>query len=375
MDYLSLIGQLDGEAWLRAAVAFVLCALAMPLALPLARRWRLLDNPGGRKDHEGSVPVVGGLVIYFTVVLSLLVFEGGMTTRMWAFVAGAGLLVLVGQLDDYFDLRWTWRIGAQALAALLMATQGGVVAMHLQDVFGHAGANMGLLAIPFTLFIVVGVINALNMADGVDGLAGSLSVVALVLYTAYALYAGNVVLAERLLAMATAVMGFLVWNARLPWQPRARVFLGNGGSMLLGFVIAWTAVRGTHNPVHPVSPLLGPWTIALPLIDCVALIIRRLWQGRSPFSADRHHMHHLLLDAGFRPGQIVLGLGIVSLLLGLGAGLAVKAGVYRPAMVALFFVLIGLWLWFTRDYDRAVARVGRWRRALGGAPAAAERAA
>ena len=369
MDYLSLIGQLDGEAWLRAAVAFVLCALAMPLALPLARRWRLLDNPGGRKDHEGSVPVVGGLVIYFTVVLSLLVFEGGMTTRMWAFVAGAGLLVLVGQLDDYFDLRWTWRIGAQALAALLRATQGGVVAMHLQDVFGHAGANMGLLAIPFTLFIVVGVINALNMADGVDGLAGSLSVVALLLYVAYALYAGNLVLAERLLAMATAVMGFLVWNARWPWQPRARVFLGNGGSMLLGFTIAYASVRLSQGEgtSYPVSPVLGPWALALPLIDCVALMFRRWRQGRSPFAADRQHMHHMLLDAGFRPSMVVLVIAGGSLACGIAAAVAVKLGVYRPLVVIAFLVLLAAWYAFSADFDRAVARLARWRLRVGGA--------
>ena len=361
MDYLNLIHQLDGQAWQRIVFSFALCAVLLPLALPLARRFGLVDHPGGRKDHGCVMPVVGGLVIYFVVVAGFLVFEEIDSLRTWAFIGGAGLLVLVGQLDDYFDLRWTWRIGAQALAALLMALLGGVMATNLHDVFGFAGANIGLFAVPFTVFIVVGVINALNMADGVDGLAGSLSVVALGLFACFGLYSGNVLVVERILAVAAAVVGFLVWNARFPWQPRARVFLDNGGSMLLGFTIAYASVRLSQSPDHPVSPVLGPWALSLPLIDCVALMLRRWRQGRSPFAADRHHMHHMLLDAGFRASAVVAIIAGGSLLLGLAAAVAMKLGVYRPLLVLAFFVLLGAWYAFSVDYDRAVARLARWR--------------
>lgn len=361
MDLLHLTSQFDGSAWLRAGVAFSACALFLPMLLPLARRWGLVDHPGGRKDHDGAIPVVGGLVIYAVVVATLLAFEPSVTPRILAFLVGAGLLVIVGQLDDYFDLRWTWRIGAQAAAALLMATQGGVIATNLHDVFGSLGTDMGYLAIPFTIFIVVGVINALNMADGVDGLAGSLAVVALLLYVALALYAGNVILAERLLAMAAAVVGFLVWNARLPWQRRARVFLGNGGSMLLGFTIAYASVRLSQGSEHPVSPVLGPWALSLPLIDCVALMFRRWRRGDSPFAADRGHMHHLLLDAGFRPSVVVLVIAGGSLLLGVAAAVAIKIGVHPPLLVIAFLVLLVAWYAFSADPARTVARLSRWR--------------
>lgn len=361
MGYLKLIEQLDAQAWQRIALSFALCAVLIPLALPLARRYGLVDHPGGRKDHGCAMPVVGGLVIYFVVVAGFLVFEENHGLRSWSFIAGAGLLVLVGQLDDYYDLRWTWRIGAQSIAALLMALAGGVMATNLQDVFGFAGANIGLLAVPFTVFIVVGVINALNMADGVDGLAGSLSVVALVLFAAFGLYAGNVILVERMLAVAAAVLGFLVWNARFPWQSRARLFLGNGGSMLLGFTIAYASVRLSQGVEHPVSPVLGPWALSLPLIDCVSLMIRRWRQGRSPFAADRHHMHHMLLDAGFRASAVVAIIAGGSLLLGIAAAVAVKLGVYRPLLVLAFLVLLAAWYAFSADYARAVLRLSRWR--------------
>ena len=363
MAYLDLIYQLEASAWQRVGFCFLLCALAIPLLLPLARRFGLVDHPGGRKDHACAMPVIGGLVIYVVVVAAFLLFERSLNFRTGAFMVGAGMLVLVGQLDDYFDLRWTWRIGAQSLAALFMALAGGVMATNLQDVFGFAGANMGWLAVPFTVFIVVGVINALNMADGVDGLAGSLSVVALVLYACFGLYAGNLLVVERALAVAAAVLGFLVWNARLPWQPRARVFLGNGGSMLLGFTIAYFSVRLSQGVDHPVSPVLGPWALALPLIDCVALMLRRWRQGRSPFAADRQHMHHLLLDAGFRVTAVVVIIAGSSLVLGVAAALVLKLGVYRPLLVLAFLVLLAAWYAFSADYDRAVARLARWRRA------------
>lgn len=360
MDYFSLLNQLDAGSWLRAGFTLLVCALVLPLALPLARRAGLVDHPGGRKHHDGAIPVVGGLVIFLALALSYLLFETSLSTQSLTFVGCTALLVLVGQLDDHRDLHWSWRIAAQGGAALAMVYLAGVQATNLQDVLGFTGANMGLFAVPFTVFIVVGVINALNMADGVDGLAGMLSLVSLALFTGFALYSGDSPQAERLLALCAALVGFLFWNLRFPWQPRAKVFLGNGGSMLLGFVIAWTSVRLTQNPAHPVSPVLGPWTLALPLIDCVTLMFRRWRQGRSPFSADRHHMHHMLLDAGFRATQVVAVLAGLSLLLGVGAAVALKLGVYRPLLVVAFLVLLAGWYLFSRDYARAVARLRRW---------------
>jgi UDP-GlcNAc:undecaprenyl-phosphate GlcNAc-1-phosphate transferase len=231
---------------------------------------------------------------------------------------------------------------------------------------------LGWLGIPVTVFVVVGTINALNMADGLDGLAAGQALISLLLFLCFALYAGNEPMAARLLTVAAAVAGFMIWNLRFPWQRSARVFLGDAGSMLLGFVIAWTAVRLTQNPAHPVSPVLGPWTIALPLIDCVALIFRRMRQGRSPFSADRDHLHHLLLDAGYSPGAITWGLMLVSAVLGSSAALAVKLGINRPLLVMIFLALIVAYYLLTTDRARAVAMFRRIRLAAP-APSGASR--
>lgn len=366
MDLTVYLERIPDVAWIRALVTGGVAVLVIPLLVPLARWLLLVDRPGGRKDHEGAIPVIGGVGIFAAMAISFLVFEPMFPARTLAVGLAAGGLVVVGLLDDRFDLSWKVRIGAQVGAALLMYFVADVRVERLQDVFGFAGANIGLLALPFTVFVVVGVINALNMADGIDGLAGSLSLVSILLFAAFAAYAGDGLGVIRLLALGGAVAGFLFWNFRLPWQPRAKVFLGNGGAMLLGLAIAWMAVRLTQNPAHPVSPVLGPWTIALPLIDCVALMFRRMREGRSPFSADRGHMHHLMIDAGYGVVLTVLILAGVSVLLGVGAAVALKAGIYRPLLVLAFLALLAGWYVFTRDPALAVERLSRWRRTVFG---------
>jgi UDP-GlcNAc:undecaprenyl-phosphate GlcNAc-1-phosphate transferase len=354
LQYLELLRHITVEGWLRAGLALAGVFILIPLLQPLATRLGLVDQPDGRKQHEQPTPMHGGLSILLVLVTTAAIFRDISSSSAWAFYLGGGLLLLVGVVDDLRDISWKWRIGAQVLAALGMVYLGGVSVHQLSDVVGVQHFALGWLAIPVTVFVVVGVINALNMADGVDGLAAGQALVSLLLFSAFALYAGSYGTAERLLAVAGAVAGFLVWNLRRPGLARAEVFLGDAGSMLLGFIIAWSAVRLSQNPAHPVSPVLGPWTIALPLIDCVSLIIRRLRQGRSPFAADREHLHHLLLDAGYSPSSIAIGGMIVSLALGLGAAVALRLGVNPPLLVVVFIALIGVHYWVTSDRSRAI---------------------
>lgn len=357
-SYLSLWQQIDTQGWTRAAIAFALVAVLIPLMRPLAERFGLSDHPdepGGRKQHQAPTPMHGGLAILLAMTACAVAFGDISSSAMLAFYLAGGMLLAVGVLDDLYDLNWKYRIGVQIAAALVMVLVGGVSVQQLSDVVGIAGFHLGWwMSLLVTVFVVVGVINALNMADGVDGLAGGLAFVSLLLFTAFSLYAGNNASAERLLTAAAAVAGFLFWNMRRPGLTRAKVFLGDAGSMVLGFVIAWTAVRLSQNPEHPVSPVLGPWTIALPLIDCVTLILRRLRQGRSPFAGDRDHLHHLLLDAGYSPTAIALVLIFVSFAMGAAAAIALKLGVPPPLLVIAFFALIAVHYRLTADRGRAV---------------------
>jgi UDP-GlcNAc:undecaprenyl-phosphate GlcNAc-1-phosphate transferase len=223
--------------------------------------------------------------------------------------------------------------------------------------------NLGLWSIPFTVFATVGLINAMNMIDGADGLAGSLALAALGMLAAAALYAGNGVLAERVLVVCGALTAFLVWNLRFPGHPRARAFMGDAGSGFLGLVIAWVAFRLTQNAGHPVNSVLALWLLPIPVMDCLVLIVRRLQERRSPFAAGRDHIHHLMADAGFRPMQIVAWLVGFSLLTGLLAGQAMRMDIPNPMLLSAYLLLCLGWYLLTRRRERAV---GFFRRLRGG---------
>lgn len=341
-------------------VSFSVSYLAVRALDPIARRFGLLDHPHGRKDHALPTPVTGGLAVMLGVLATLPLLLP-LSSAMIGFCLGATLLLVVGVLDDLHDLPWPLRIGAQCTAALILVHVGGVRAEHVGPLVGGTSIALGDFSVPFTVFITVGIINAVNMADGADGLAGSLTLVALVMLAAASMAAGNGGLFGHILPLIGAVAGFLMMNMRHPWQPRARAFLGNSGSAIIGFTLAWLAIHVSHSPGHPVSSILGPWLLAPPLIDCIVLMTRRLREGRSPFSADRGHMHHLLLDAGFPPSQVALLLAALSLLLGSLASVALYLDVPPPMLVVTFLGLIAAYYGFTLDRERAVLMLSSLR--------------
>jgi len=335
---------------LSLGLSLVLVRFSVLFAKPLG----LLDQPGGRKNHAIPTPVTGGLGVFFALLLTSVFFNlFGMHLDVF-FVAGAWL-ILVGVLDDRFELSSLTRFVAQAIAAGIMIYFAGLQAYELSDVVGVSGFHLGLLTPFFTVFITLGLINALNMADGSDGYLAGQVMAALGLFSGLAFYAGNLELAGQCAIFAAAVLGFWCWNMRFPWQKRARVFLGDAGSTFLGFAVVWFALQLTQNSSHPVSPVLAPWMIALPVLDCVVLMLDRIRQGRSPFSADRNHMHHLLLDAGYSPTSIAITMMLLSVLIGCMAAVAVKLGATRTWIVLAYFALIGVYWAFSFNRQRAVA--------------------
>lgn len=350
-----------GENSIGFLMSAMLTGALLWMLQPVAHRFGLVDHPRGRKDHAFPTPITGGVSIAIAV-LATLFLVGDASPALAAFAASASLLIVVGLVDDAVDLRWWWRILSQIAAALIMVYWGGVKVEYIGQLFTDTPLVLGAWSVPFTVFATVGIINAVNMADGSDGLAGSLCLVALLMLGMAALYAGNDALFSLLLPVGAAIAAFLGFNMRLPWQRRARVFLSNAGSTFLGFTIAWMAFRLTQNGNHPVSPVLAPWLLAPPVIDCLVLIVRRIKLGRSPFHADRDHMHHLLLDAGFKPTQIALGLAGLSLTLGLAAALVLKTDMGTETHLAVAFVLLtGGYYWLTSRRPRAVAIFSRLR--------------
>ena len=310
-------------------VALLVAAFSIGVLRRHAKRFGLVDRPGGRKQHQRPTPVVGGLGMGIALVVALPVVLGlrGADTGFFPLLttgapfAGALLaLLIVGLIDDQRGLGSRPKFGVQAVAALLAVFVGGLALEGLGTWPGGAPIALGLLAAPVTVIAIVGFVNAFNMIDGVDGLAGSTAVVmfgALGL-TAWAANAAPAVLIAA--TLAGACLGFLAYNLRTPWRPRAAVFLGDAGTLMLGFGIAWVAIDVSQREASPISPVGIAWVLALPIIDTLNLMIRRLMRGQSPFHADRNHLHHILGRAGFTPGQTAMifsGLTLVMAVIGL----------------------------------------------------------
>lgn len=307
------------------AVFFIICLLisgiTIRIAISMAGLFGVMDQPGGHKQHDTSTPFVGGVGVMTALISALYLtrfyFPVVAQAPLDAIALGAGVIFLTGLADDIWQLNFKTRFLFQAVVALYMVFMGGVVLGDLGELIPGQRLELGMLAIPFTVFATIGVINALNMIDGIDGLSGSLSLVSLMLTGLVALLAGNDAYVTLAIALIGGVAGFLYYNLRYPTNKRARVFLGDNGSMLLGFLFAWMFIGLSQGPHRAMTPVTALWLFAMPLMDTVGVMLRRIWMSKSPFRSDRNHLHHLFLRAGFRVSDTVILLALIQLLFGL----------------------------------------------------------
>ena len=332
-----------------ALISFVVIAILRPIS----RRIGWLDNPDDRKQHDEPTPAVGGFGMYLGILLPFVYFAG-FNLEFIGFAVGATLLVLVGALDDKYHIDWKIRIAIQALAALSIIYISGVRAEHIGPLFGFGDIELGWIGVPFTVFVTLGLINATNMFDGIDGLLGTVSFVVICMFISAAVYSGAYDVAQGLFWVLGALTGFLWFNLRRVGQENAKVFMGDAGSGLLGFVLAYVIFKLTQNQAHPVSPVLGPFLIAPPIIDCLVLIVHRVRKGKSPFAAGRDHAHHLMLDAGFSVNQIVLYMVVLTSFMGLLGAFAMYAGAPEPLLVMIYLLAFFTWLMITESHERAI---------------------
>ncbi len=289
---------------LHVFLAFLLTVFFIILFRKYACHYGLIDSPGGRKKHDGVVPVIGGLAIFGGFVVSSFL-QGFYLNQYYAFFSGLFLLVLTGTIDDIYDLTARVRFFVQIFVALLMTSWGGVYLDNLGDLFGFGPVMLNNWAIPFTVFAVLGVINAFNMIDGVDGLAGGAVLIALLMLGVIALSQGLVIQTTLLFLMAGSLAAFLYFNIRTPWRNKAIVFMGDAGSMMLGFTLIWFAVDLSDSNSPILTPITAVWILAVPIMDTVSTMFRRMLKGKSPFVADREHLHHIFLRAGYSVSETV----------------------------------------------------------------------
>jgi UDP-GlcNAc:undecaprenyl-phosphate GlcNAc-1-phosphate transferase len=315
-------------------------ALCIVVLKPLAPKLGLVDHPIGRKKHDGVIPLVGGIAIWISFAIVLLFI--GVSGKYMYFVVAGGLLMVVGAVDDVLDLAPKLRLVLHVVAALIMCTLAGVVVKSLGEIFvPRFDLALGILAIPFTVFAVVGLINSVNMCDGIDGHCGTQVFVPLAGLAVLAGVTDNREIFLPLVALCGCIVGFLLFNLRTPWRSKAAVFLGDAGSNFLGFSLAWFLIdlsQGDNAVLAPVSVL---WFAILLIYDTIEVVARRLLRRKSPFHADNEHLHHVFLLAGFSVSETVLTMGAISLV-GVLIGIATAFVDVPDSAQFAAFLLFGL---------------------------------
>ncbi|MBM4221360.1 MAG: undecaprenyl/decaprenyl-phosphate alpha-N-acetylglucosaminyl 1-phosphate transferase [Gammaproteobacteria bacterium] len=327
-----------GTGWLVLLSPIISVVLVVAL-IPPARRFGMVDHPGGRKTHDHETPLVGGLAIFLTV-LAMHALTGGIPGNSLSLLAAMVLAVAIGMADDAHEIGHRSKFIAQLAVALIVVSGTSVHMTHFGDLLGLGEIHLGKWTVLVSIVSIVGMMNAINMIDGVDGLAGSVVLPPMLVYAWLAAAHGDGRTAFELLVLAGATAGFLFFNLRSSWRPRALVFLGDTGSLLLGLLLAWYSMIMAGRDGAAICPITAVWILSVPLLDMGSVMLLRIFRRKSPFHADRQHMHYVLLDAGYSVGQVVGIMTITSLGFGLAALLAHEAGAPESA---LFLAFLGVW--------------------------------
>ncbi len=316
-------------------VSLVLAVIFTPLADRLARKLGIMDPPGTRKIHKSSVSLLGGLAMALALFLTLISLVQW-SSEMQAFLTGAAIVTAIGLLDDQRGLGPGIKFTGQITAVVIFLLLGGDLLRNLGNILGTGDLELGFFAPWLTVLGMVGLINAFNLSDGLDGLAAGLAGIACIFLIPFAYAQENWTFLLVLTSLFGAILGFLRYNS-FP----ARIFMGDAGSLFLGFCLAAAAVSladpaAAAKDYRPVTALI---IFSLPIADTLYVMFRRLLHGQNPSRGDRSHLHHRLLDIG-------LGHQLsVSLLYGLMFLTGVAAWSMRPLPEHVqFFALLGFYL-------------------------------
>lgn len=324
------------------STTFMITLLVINLMIPIAHKIGLLDKPAGRKQHVGAVPLIGGISVYCGVALTLSWFGLPHDTH-WYYLLCGGTIVVLGVFDDFFDLSVKLRLVVQAVIACVMMYGLKLYVGDLGNLFGHGHLTLGYwIGIPFTVVAVIAAINAFNMIDGIDGLAGSLSAVTFISVTLMMSVGGQLDYAVLPMVLVFALIPYLLFNLDLVGKGKGKIFMGDAGSMLIGLTVIWLLIIGTQSESASFRPVTALWIIAVPLMDMVAIMIRRIRKGQSPFMADREHLHHIFLRLGLNSRQALVAIATLASMLAtvgvIGEYLMVPDGVMLLLFLAAFVV-------------------------------------
>ena len=292
-----------------------LSLILTPLSAKIAHRVDAIDQPNQRSVHQRAMPRLGGLGMAIALCVSVLLFIP-VDTFITGFLAGFALIVAIGIADDILEVKTRYKLVGQIASILLFIAVSGYQVSSFGNLFGTGEIEFGVVAPLVTLLCMLAIMNALNLSDGLDGLAGGITVIATIFLGALAIRTGSWQTLGILIALAGAVVGFLRYNSH-----PARMFMGDTGSLMLGYTLAVCCVSlvsglDAADGMKSLAPVTVAIVLYLPLFDALIVMLRRIVNRQGAFSADNTHLHHNLIEFGIPHGAVVSVLYLFSFLLG-----------------------------------------------------------
>lgn len=318
-----------------AVIAFIATYLFTPLVERSSHALGIVDKPGKRKVHKEIVARGGGVAIFFGFLLSLL-FINGCLVEINNFIFAAFLIIFLGVLDDKYNLNPFIKLFFQSVIAIFIIQSGVII--NIDKFFGGRLAGYDSLSAPLTFLWIVGITNAINIIDGLDGLAAGVSAISAFTIAAVSFLTGQPVVGAIALSLGAAALGFI------PHNMKSKIFMGDSGSMFLGFSLATLSVVASIKLAAAFSFLVPIMILFLPIFDTLFAILRRVKNKEHIFRGDRRHLHHRLLDIGFSPRKTVFSMYLVCVALGMMAVLSTMVRL-RYAYYIFGAAILGVTAW------------------------------
>ena len=300
---------------LSSGLAFLITFFAIPVIIQVAKDKKLFDEPDERKVHKNVIPTLGGLGIFAGfIIATLMCVPSAISSELQYFAAATTVIFFLGIKDDILILSASKKFVGQLIAAGIIIKFGGI---QISNFHGFLGVYEipHITGIIISLFTIIVITNSFNLIDGVDGLAGSLGLLTTLVFGSYFFYAGQLTYAVMAFALSGSIIGFLIYN----FSP-AKIFMGDTGSLLLGLINSILVIKFINTAGNPASnfpiesaPAIGFSILMIPLFDTLRVFGLRIIQRRSPFSPDRTHVHHFLLDLGLSHRMVTITCVLVNI--------------------------------------------------------------
>ncbi|QIR15096.1 UDP-N-acetylglucosamine--undecaprenyl-phosphate N-acetylglucosaminephosphotransferase [Shewanella aestuarii] len=312
----------------------------------VAKRIGLVDKPNERKQHVGQIPLIGGISIFSTLLITLAIFFP-VSDSLLLYCFCSFILVFVGVVDDKVDLSFKLRLFIQVGISLTMIIIGHKSLNYLGFIFSGEALHLPLyISYVLTVFAVIGAINAFNMVDGIDGLLGGLSSVTFAALGYMFYLSGKSDLAIFCMLFIAAIVPYVLLNLGLPFGKRFKVFMGDAGSMFIGFTVIWLLIEASQDDVSlTISPVTALWFISIPLMDMVSIMIRRIKKGQSPFKPDREHLHHICQRLGMSSRASLFFICLMSAIMACVGIWSELHGIDESIMFLIFILIFSVYLY------------------------------